>query len=145
MEPINQNYNEDDVKAAIAKALENFYGSLIAKIDAINIKDIMKSKNPYLYRAKSMQTSAEIIDSILQAFVSSSEETIFGNCFFEPIALSNLAVAISISFVISSIRTSIQSKISLKSSESLSDAVEISFAALDNLDEALVSEKVYFL
>ena len=35
MEPINQNYNEDDVKAAIAKALENFYGSLIAKIDAI--------------------------------------------------------------------------------------------------------------
>lgn len=40
MEPINQNYNEDDVKAAIAKALENFYGSLIAKIDAINIKDI---------------------------------------------------------------------------------------------------------
>ena len=88
MEPINQNYNEDDVKAAIAKALENFYGSLIAKIDAINIKDIMKSKNPYLYRAKSMQTSAEIIDSILQAFVSSSEETIFGNCFFEPIAIA---------------------------------------------------------
>ena len=88
MEPINQNYNEDDVKAAIAKALENFYGSLIAKIDAINIKDIMKSKNPYLYRVKSMQTSAEIIDSILQAFVSSSEETIFGNCFFEPIAIA---------------------------------------------------------
>lgn len=48
----------------------------------------MKSKNPYLYRAKSMQTSAEIIDSILQAFVSSSEETIFGNCFFEPIAIA---------------------------------------------------------
>ena len=48
MEPINQNYNEDDVKAAIAKALENFYGSLIAKIDAINIKDIMKSKYPSL-------------------------------------------------------------------------------------------------
>ena len=34
MEPINKNYDENNVKAAIAKALENFYGSLIAKIDA---------------------------------------------------------------------------------------------------------------
>ena len=88
MEPISVNYNEDNVKEAIAKALEVFYSSLIAKIDNINIRDIMKSKNPYLYRAKSMQTSAEIIESVLQAFVSSSEETIFGNCFFEPIAIA---------------------------------------------------------
>ena len=41
MEPINQNYNEDDVKAAIAKALENFYGSLIAKYKRHN--EIQKS------------------------------------------------------------------------------------------------------
>ena len=88
METINTNYDEVEVKKAIANALEKFYSSLIAKIDGINIKDIMKSKNPYLYRAKSMQTSAEIIDSILQAFVSSSEETIFGNCFFEPLAIA---------------------------------------------------------
>ena len=88
MEPINTNYDEEVVKIAIAEAIENFYQALITKINAINIKDIMKSKNPYLYRAKSMQTSAEIIESILQAFVSSSEETIFGNCFFEPIAIA---------------------------------------------------------
>ena len=87
MEPINTFYDETEVKKAIANALEKFYSSLIAKIDNINIKDIMKSKNPYLYRAKAMQTSSEIIESILQAFVSSSEETIFGNCFFEPIVL----------------------------------------------------------
>lgn len=88
MEPINNNYDEYKVREAIAVALENFYVSLISKIDAISIKEIMKSKNPYLYRAKSMQTSADIIDSILQAFVSSSEETIFGNCFFEPLAIA---------------------------------------------------------
>lgn len=88
MEPINTSYDEEVVKKAIANALDNFYGALINKIDAINIKDVMKSKNPYLYRAKSMRTSADIIESILQAFVSSSEETIFGNCFFEPIAIA---------------------------------------------------------
>ena len=88
MEPINISYDQEEVKKAIANALENFYNSLLSKLDAIDIKTIMKSKNPYLYRAKSMQTSADIIESILQAFVSSSEETIFGNCFFEPIAIA---------------------------------------------------------
>lgn len=85
---INNNYNEETVKKSIAHALENFYGSLIKKIDGIDISTIMKSKNPYLYRSKAMQSAAEIVDSVLQAFVSSSEETIFGNCFFEPIAIA---------------------------------------------------------
>lgn len=88
MEPISISYDEEEVKKAIATALVNFYNTLISKLNDIDIKTIMKSKNPYLYRAKSMQTSADIIESILQAFVSSSEETIFGNCFFEPIAIA---------------------------------------------------------
>lgn len=33
-----------------------------------------------------MNGAAQIVDAILAAFVSSSEETIFGNVFFEPIA-----------------------------------------------------------
>lgn len=88
MEIINESFSEEAVRIAIAKGLEDFYRSLIQKIDSINITEIMRAKNPYLYRAKSMQTSAEIIDSILQAFVSSSEETMFGNCFFEPVAIA---------------------------------------------------------
>lgn len=65
---------------AIGKAtLETFYGTLIEKIDGLNIQKVMKRKNPYLYRAKAMQSAAEIVDSVLTAFVSSSEETIFGN------------------------------------------------------------------
>ena len=35
MEPINTSYDEEEVKQAIASALENFYGSLINKIDEI--------------------------------------------------------------------------------------------------------------
>lgn len=84
---INNGYDVEEVKHAIAQALETFYDSLIKKIDGLDISTIMKSKNPYLYRSKAMQNASEIIDSVLQAFVSSSEETIFGNCFFEPIAI----------------------------------------------------------
>ena len=85
--PLNNAYDEQAVIQAIASALETFYGTLIEKIDGLNIQKVMKRKNPYLYRAKAMQSATEIVDSVLTAFVSSSEETIFGNCFFEPIAI----------------------------------------------------------
>lgn len=86
--PLNNSYDEQVVVRAIATALETFYTTLIEKIDKLNIQKVMKRKNPYLYRAKAMQSASEIVDSVLTAFVSSSEETIFGNCFFEPIAIA---------------------------------------------------------
>ncbi len=84
--PINENYNEQAIVEAIATALDAFYSSLIAKVNSLNIKSIMKRKNPYLFSAKAMNGAAQIVDAILAAFISSSEETIFGNVFFEPIA-----------------------------------------------------------
>ena len=84
--PINESYNEQAIVEAIATALDAFYSSLIAKVNSLNIKSIMKRKNPYLFRAKAMNDAAQIVDAILAAFISSSEVTIFGNVFFEPIA-----------------------------------------------------------
>ena len=84
---INNGYDEKAVIQAISDSLEMFYRNLIDKIDSINIVGIMRRKNPYLYRAKAMQNAGEIVESVLSAFVSSSEETIFGNCFFEPLAI----------------------------------------------------------
>ncbi len=83
---INETYNEEEIIQAIAVALDNFYTSLISKVDALNIKKVLKRKNPYLFRAKAMNGASQIVEAILAAFVSSSEETIFGNVFFEPIA-----------------------------------------------------------
>ena len=85
---IGTSYNEEEVIQAIAKALETFYSSLIDKIDGLDIVKIMKRKNPYLYRAKAMENASEIVENVLSAFVTSSEETIFGNCFFEPLAIA---------------------------------------------------------
>ena len=85
---INNSYDEQAVADAIARGLKDFYDRLIASIDKLNIKTIMRRKNPYLYRAKAIKTSYEIVQSVLNAHISSSEETIFGNCFFEPIAIA---------------------------------------------------------
>ena len=74
--------------ATIAEAIRNFYDALTKKVDTVSIQDVMRRKNPYLYRAKAVVSASEIVDAVLRATVSSSEETIFGNLFFEPLALA---------------------------------------------------------
>lgn len=73
---------------AIAEAIRSFYAALIKNVDAVSIRDVMKRKNPYLYKARAVASATEIVDAVLRATVSSSEETIFGNLFFEPLALA---------------------------------------------------------
>lgn len=123
---IGNGYDEKEVIEAIAVALETFYGSLISKIDELNIQKIMKRKNPYLYRAKAMQNASEIVESVLTAFVSSSEETIFGNYFFEPIALAasngNKALAEGIDIMIQDKETNTMTAIAVKSGTSVFNA-----------------------
>ena len=124
--PLNNAYDEQAVIQAIASALETFYGTLIEKIDGLNIQKVMKRKNPYLYRAKAMQSATEIVDSVLTAFVSSSEEPIFGNCFFEPIAIAasggNKALAEGIDIMIQNNETNTISAIAVKSGPSVFNA-----------------------
>mgnify|MGYP002571225955 FL=1 len=124
--PINNSYNEAAIVEAIATALDNFYTNLIKKVDSLNVKTVMKRKNPYLYRAKAMQSATEIVDSVLTAFVSSSEETIFGNCFFEPIAIAasggNKALAEGIDIMIQNNETNTISAIAVKSGPSVFNA-----------------------
>lgn len=118
--------NETAVEQAIAFALEMFYGSLLEKIDEIKIEDIMKRKNPYLYRAKAMQSASEIVESVLSATVSSSEETIFGNCFFEPLAIAasggNKALAEGVDIMVEDKTENIIYAIAVKSGTSVFNA-----------------------
>ena len=87
IEPLNNSYDEDAVIQAVSSALTDFYTSLTKTLDNIDVDKILKRKNPYLYRAKGISSAGQIIDGILAAYVSSSEETVFGNTFFEPIAI----------------------------------------------------------
>lgn len=123
---INNSYNEQEVIKAISDALENFYESLIMKVDSLDIKKVMKRKNPYLYRAKAMESASEIVENVLNAFVSSSEETIFGNCFFEPIAIAasggNKALAEGIDIMIQDNENNVIYAVAVKSGPSVFNA-----------------------
>jgi hypothetical protein len=70
----------------IAKCLGDFYTRRMEIIRGIELKTILRRKNPYLYKALGTERAGDIVESILLAYISSSDETIFGNIFFEPIA-----------------------------------------------------------
>lgn len=42
-------------------------------------KKLLRKKNPYLFKAKNILTAAEFVQSLADAFISSNEETVFGN------------------------------------------------------------------
>jgi hypothetical protein len=70
----------------IARCLKHFYASRLQGLEKLSLRKVLSKKNPYLYRALGVEKASEIVEQNLAAFIISSDETIFGNCFFEPIA-----------------------------------------------------------
>jgi hypothetical protein len=66
--------------------LDTFYSKRSVALNELKLINTLKRKNPYLYRATGVSDASEIVEEILRAHVSSSDETLFGNEFFEPLA-----------------------------------------------------------
>lgn len=66
--------------------IQPFYKIRLKKINSINFKILAKRKNPYLFKAKNIETAGDLAKNILDAFLSSQEETIFGDL------MENLAI-----------------------------------------------------
>ena len=69
----------------VRSCLDDFYRRRRQKLSDLKLKATLRKKNPYLFRAIGVQKASEIVEGLLRAFMSSSEETIFGDAFFEPI------------------------------------------------------------
>ncbi len=79
--------NLPDVVAYIHQNIgPQFHAKKIEKIRGLTLDDIIKRKNPYLFRAKGSNSAHDFIKSVLDATVSSGEETTSGN-FLEGIAI----------------------------------------------------------
>ena len=64
-------YVEDNIGA--------FHQKRIDSLNDLKLKKVLKRKNPYLFKAKCVLTSQEIVNGIIDAHISSSEEGIFGD------------------------------------------------------------------
>ena len=69
----------NDVIGYVEKNISQFHKQRIEKIRKLKLKQVLKKKNPYLFKAKYLQTSEEIIKQLIEAYISSSEETMFGD------------------------------------------------------------------
>lgn len=78
--------------AKVAELLGVLYERRFAQLQALTVTKLL-NKNPYLYRAVGMKRPDHLLDGLLSARISSSDETIFGNEFFEPLALWAAEVA----------------------------------------------------
>lgn len=63
----------------VRENIANFHKRRIESLDSLKLKKVLKRKNPYLFKAKSVITAEQIIRGIVDAHISSNEETIFGN------------------------------------------------------------------
>ena len=56
-----------------------FYHKRFADLQALNLRGVLKRKNPYLFKAKNIELAGDLVKGIIDAFLSSQEETLFGN------------------------------------------------------------------
>ncbi|MBD6619664.1 DNA methylase [Komarekiella sp. 'clone 1'] len=63
----------------IQHVLTPFYDKRLEKLSKLKLKSILKRKNPYLFKAKNIEFAQDFVKGIVDAFLSSQEETIFGN------------------------------------------------------------------
>jgi hypothetical protein len=71
--------NLKDVSRYVEENIGTFHQKRIAGLNDLKLNRVLGKKNPYLFKAKYILTAQDIIKSLTDAFISSQEETIFGD------------------------------------------------------------------
>ncbi|HEY85288.1 MAG TPA: cytosolic protein [Chloroflexi bacterium] len=77
--------NLDEVREYVNENIVDFHRRRIKSLEELTLKKLIK-KNPYLFKAKNITTAGQLIEGLLDAFLSSSEEKLFGD-FLEGLAI----------------------------------------------------------
>jgi len=75
----------DKVTEFANENIVDFHRKRINSLEGLKLSKLL-TKNPYLFKAKNIQTANELIQGLLDAFLSSSEEKLFGD-FLEDLAI----------------------------------------------------------
>jgi hypothetical protein len=78
--------NIEDITKYVEQNIGDFHAKRLEKLEKLNFKEVLKRKNPYLYKAKNILTAQDLIKNLLDAFLQSQEETLFGD-FMEGVAI----------------------------------------------------------
>jgi len=75
-----------DVSDYVSQNIGEFHSARLTSLSRLELKKILLRKNPYLFKAKNVLTSEALITQLLEAHISSQEETMFGD-FLEGLAV----------------------------------------------------------
>jgi hypothetical protein len=77
----------DVARAFVADNIKSqFHDLRLESLETLKLEDVLRKKNPYLFRAKAVTAAPEMVKQILDAHISSSDETVFGK-FLEALAI----------------------------------------------------------
>lgn len=71
--------NLNDVLQYVEQNIGTFHQKRIQRVNGLKLSQVLKRKNPYLFKAKYVLTAEQIIEGLVDAHISSNEETIFGD------------------------------------------------------------------
>lgn len=77
---------KEEIQNYVKENIGSFHSKKLNSLKKLELETILRRKNPYLYRAKNIETFRELVKSILDAHLSSQEETLFGE-FLEGLAI----------------------------------------------------------
>lgn len=79
------NLNIPDINEYVNENITEFHKNRIERLRKLKLDKLLK-KNPYLFKAKNMESASSLITGFMDAFLSSSEEKMFGD-FLEGLAI----------------------------------------------------------
>ncbi|HZE87104.1 MAG TPA: PmeII family type II restriction endonuclease [Methylomirabilota bacterium] len=80
------NISVEELNQFVNTNIDKFHQSKAKSLQQLGLKMILARKNPYLFKAKNLHTASDLIKDIMDAFLSSSEEKLFGD-FLEELAI----------------------------------------------------------
>lgn len=81
-----QQINLNDVVGFVEENIDGFHKRRASSLRSLKLTNVLKRKNPYLFKAKNINDAHDLVKLLLDAHLSSQEETIFGE-FLESLAI----------------------------------------------------------
>ena len=78
--------NLNDIVKFVEANIGEFHERRAASLQTLKLGEVLKKKNPYLFKGKNINDAHDLVKLLLNAHLSSQEETIFGD-FLEKLAI----------------------------------------------------------
>ena len=75
-----------ELNSFVNEHISIFHQTKLNILKSTSLRSLLQKKNPYLFKAKNISIASDLVKSVLDAFLSSSEEKLFGD-FLEELAV----------------------------------------------------------